>query len=74
MNAVAKIEAEAPFAVLDDFDRVCALRHELADTRAMLGQAIHGLNLASKALDRLGGDGDLYRELAELAMPVRWAR
>ena len=57
----------------DTFDQLLEKRRQLADTKAMLGEAIHGLNLAAKTLERQGQDASLYRELVEQAKQVRWA-
>lgn len=57
----------------DSFDRLLTVREELAGTRNMLGQAIHGLSLAAKTLEQQGQDASLYRELVEEAKAVRWA-
>ena len=57
----------------DAFDRLMDVRHRLADTRSKLGETIHGLNLAANAIETLGGDGSIYRELAEDAKALRWA-
>lgn len=57
----------------DTFDRLLDKSAQLAATKAKLGECIHGLNLAARGLDQLGGDGSLYRELADDAKALRWA-
>ena len=42
--------------------------------KAALGHCIHGLNLAARRLDDLGGDGSQFRELASEASVARWAK
>jgi|GEM_PF-6119395 len=67
MNAIAEIRP-------DYFDRLLDTRAQAVEARNMLGQTMHGLNLAARRLEALGEDASIFRELVDQAKPVRWAR
>lgn len=58
---------------MSDFERMLAARMDAATVRGVLGEALHGLNLAAKQIDALGGDSSVVREVAAVVEPVRYA-
>lgn len=43
------------------------------ELRAELGTAIHGLKLAIKQIEQLGGDASIQREVVQEISKARWA-